>query len=158
MGSAPSHLFFNSGYGTPVIKKLCVSASLREIPILFFDVVNIRVIDIRDADHQHAHLTDRSVDDAGRDVHHGAGADVSLNAVEHDLTLAFEDVVELGGDLVLVQFRTVDIDRVRPGDGFFIALAEQVVAMSTGTALFDRLGLVAEDEIGWLGFSENLIW
>jgi hypothetical protein len=82
--------------------------------------LNLKIIilsDVRDADDKDAHLATGSVDDAGRDVDEGTLADGLLDAVEHDGTATFEDVVELGGAFVVVELRAVDVHGMCPRGG-----------------------------------------
>jgi hypothetical protein len=106
----------------------------------------IILCDVRDADDEDAHFATSTVDDAGRDMDEGTLADRLFDAVEHDGAASFEDVVEFGGALVVVEFRAVDVHGMRPSGGVQIGVftADQSVPPATGAALTRRVAFVAD--------------
>src|SRR5580704_17823830 len=92
---------------------------------------------IGDADDQHPHPAPGAVDDPGRDVDQRALRHGLFHAVVDDAAAAVENVVKLGGTLVIVEPGTINVDRVCPGHRgqWRVLVADQAVAPSASTAL-----------------------
>jgi hypothetical protein len=102
---------------------------------------------VRDADDEDAHFATGTVDDTWRDVDEGTLADGMFDAVEHDRAAAFEDVVDLGGALVVVKLRAVDVHGMRPGGGVQIGVftTDQSVPPAAGAALSRRVAFMTDE-------------
>jgi hypothetical protein len=110
---------------------LRIGASIRDV----IGEVEIVVVDIRNANDEDSHLAFGAVDDARRDVCEGAFGHRMIDAVENEFTFAFDDVIELGADFVIVGFAAVDIDGMDPALHVFVPFAEETVAPAAETAL-----------------------
>jgi hypothetical protein len=105
----------------------------------------VLVADVRDADDEDAHAPASAVHDSWRDVDDRAAPHRVLDAVEDDASLAVKDVIELGGALVVVRRRAVDVDGVGPRGDVPVLLADEAVAPAAGAALAGRSVFVAHE-------------
>ena len=80
----------------------------------------IVIADVRDADDKDTHPTFGSVNDSGRNVDEATFADRMFFAVEHDAAFPFQDVIQLRRHLVVMLFRTVDVNRVDPSGDMLV--------------------------------------
>src|SRR5689334_7383351 len=80
------------------------------IPLLSFKVVIVG--NVRNADDQHAHATSRAMDDSGGDMYQRAFLDRVLQSVQAYRAAAVEDVIELGGTLMIMESGAINIDRM----------------------------------------------
>lgn len=103
-------------------------------------LTHLEVIIIRDVwntDDEHAHLAFGTVDDTGRDVNQRAFVNRLLFAIEDDGAAAFEDVIQLGGALVVMKLRSVDVHGMGPGSWmkFDIFATDEAIPPAAGAAL-----------------------
>ena len=121
------------------------------------NIVDIRVVDVRDTHHEHPHLADGPVHHAGRDVHHAALAHRAFLPVEHHRAFALEHVVQLGRDLVVVRLGPIDINRMGPRSDVLVTPTEQAIAVAACAAFTGCIRLVPQDQVGrWQRF--RIIW
>jgi len=100
----------------------------------------IVVTDIRNADNQHAHAANGTVNDTWRNVHQRTLAYCVFDAVQHDRTLTIEHVIQLRRHLVVVLPGTIDVDRVCPRSNVTIVAANEQISPTARTA-FSRRGV-----------------
>ena len=70
--------------------------------------------DVWDTDDENPHPAKSAVNDSRRDVNQGTLGNGMLDAIEKDTPAALENVVKLGGTLVVMEFGTVDVHGVCP--------------------------------------------
>src|SRR6516162_9815234 len=103
---------------------------------------------IGNADDQNPHPATGTVDDPGRDVYQTTLRHGLLHPVEDDASAAVEDVVKLGGTLVVVELGAVNVHGVRPSRGGSrrVLVADEAVAPAAGTALAGGVTLVPNQQ------------
>lgn len=103
--------------------------------------------DVGHADDEHAHLSTRTMYDAGRDVDEGAFADGMGDAIEQHLTTTFQHIIELGGALVIMQARTINIYSMCPCGRVegCILMADESVTPAASAALTRGVALMADE-------------
>jgi hypothetical protein len=71
--------------------------------------------DVRDADDQNPHPATSTVNDTGRDVNERTFGDGLFDPIENDAAVAIENIVELGGTLVVMELGAVNVHSMSPG-------------------------------------------
>src|SRR5262249_51250431 len=108
---------------------------------------------IGNADDQNPHLATGTMDDAGRDVYQTTLRHGLLHAVEDDAAAAIENVVKLGGTLVVVELGAVDVHGVGPGRGgqSRVLVTDEAVAPAASTSLAGSVPLVPDQQRACIG-------
>ena len=88
------------------------------------------------------------MDDTRWDVHERAFCHYLINPIQHDHTAALQNVVQLGGALVIMKLGSVNIHGVSPGcrckGGIF--MADQTVTPAAGTAFARGVAFVTDEQ------------
>ena len=82
--------------------------------------------------------------DPGRDVHDRPFSHRLIDAVQPHETFAFQHVVNLGGDLVVVLLGAIDVDGVDPGRDIRVLAADQQMPPAAGAALLRGLAFMTD--------------
>ena len=112
-----------------------------------FRIIDVGIVNVRYSDYKYPHLADGSMDHTGRYVNHGAGSNLPFLAIENDFARSFQNVIKLGGPLVVVRFCPVDVHCMGPCCDVFVVLADETIAVPTGAAFLDGLVLVSEEQV-----------
>lgn len=113
---------------------------------LHLEIIILR--DVGDADDEDAHLPTRTVHHAGRDMDEGSLEDRLFNTIKQNDASSFEDIVEFGGALMVVELCSVDVHRMRPGRRrqAHIFATDQTLPPATGAALTQCVAFVADQQ------------
>src|SRR5262249_1065928 len=125
--------------------------SLMFIGPLRLNFKKVVVGNIRYTDHQYAHPPTGPVHHSGRDVDQSSLGHGLLSSVQKDDTVSLQNIVKLGGALVIVELRSVDVHGMRPRHRSQrrILATDESIAPAAGTSLTLRVPFVTNQE--WAG-------